>query len=193
VYLEIIVIIANNVMAKANSEIVFTNPGMNAGVSKSGLIRGFSREIQIARSFKHFAAIFCDAKMIWMTVLFFCLATITTLQAQTSATPGSNTDSLKKEMAKQKAANKKAAAKIQVIYFVIKADGGTFGYDIYADGRQYIHQNTIPGMGGTKGFADTASAGRTARLVIKKIKEGENPPTVTEADLKKLKVIVQDP
>jgi hypothetical protein len=97
-------------MAKANSEIVFTNPGMNAGVSKSGLIRGFSREIQIARSFKHFAAIFCDAKMIWMTVLFFCLATITTLQAQTSATPGSNTDSLKKRNGQTKSSQQKSGS-----------------------------------------------------------------------------------
>jgi hypothetical protein len=103
--------------------------------------------------------------------------------------PGSNTDSLKKEMAKQKAANKKLAANTQFIYFVIKAEAGTYGYDIYADGRQYIHQNTIAGVGGTKGFADTTFSGRTARLVIKNIREGESRPVVTVEELKKLKVV----
>jgi hypothetical protein len=126
--------------------------------------------------------------LIWM---IFCLAAAASVQAQRKVLADINTDSLKKEEAKQKATNAAQAAKTQFIYFVIKAEAGTYGYDIYSDGRQYIHQNTIPGRGGNKGFSDTASAGRTARLVIKKIKEGESPPTVTEADLKKLEITRQ--
>jgi hypothetical protein len=101
-----------------------------------------------------------------------------------------NTDSLKREMAKQKAANKERAAKMQFQYFVIKAANQTFGYDVYADGNLYLHQSTIPGIGGINGFADTASAGRVARLAINKIKMGEIPPTITPQELKQLKVKV---
>ncbi len=118
------------------------------------------------------------------------LAIATNGHAQKSNLPTQNTDSLKREMAKQKAANKERAANTQFQYFVIKAANQSFGYDVYADGNLYLHQPTIPGIGGTNGFADTASAGKVARLAIKKIKQGEIPPTITSQDLKQLKVIV---
>lgn len=101
-----------------------------------------------------------------------------------------NTDSLKRAMAKQKAANKELAANMQFQYFVIKAANQTFGYNVYADGNLYLHQPTIPGIAGTNGFADTASAGRVARFAISKIKTGEIPPTITLQELKQLKVKV---
>ncbi len=110
--------------------------------------------------------------------------------AQNNNMPAQNTDSLKREMAKQKAANKERAANMQFQYFVIKAANQTFGYDVYADGNLYLHQTSIPGISGTNGFADTASAGRVARLAINKIKMGEIPPTITQQELKQLKVKV---
>lgn len=88
------------------------------------------------------------------------------------------------EMEKIKAANIKKAAAAQFQYFIIKAESNTYGYSIYADGNLYIEQHTIPGIAGTTGFRDTASAGKTALLVIKKIKNGEMPPTITIEDLK---------
>jgi hypothetical protein len=109
--------------------------------------------------------------------------------SQNAAMPGQNTDSLKTEMAKQKAENKKTAAKTHFQYFVIKAENNTYGYDIYADGNIYIHQSSIPAVGGNNGFSDTAAAGYTARFAIKKIKQGELPPTITVDELKKLHVI----
>lgn len=93
-------------------------------------------------------------------------------------------DSVNQQLAKIKAANKTQAAKIQFQYFVIKADRGTFGYDVYTDGKLYLHQITIPAVGGINGFADTASAGATARLAIQKMKQGELPPTITVDELK---------
>lgn len=114
----------------------------------------------------------------------------THVYAQKSDPVLQNTDSLKREMAKQKAANKERAAKMQFQYFVIKAANQTFGYDVYADGHLYLHQPTIPGMAGNNGFADTASAGRVARFAINKIKMGEIPPTITPQELKQLKVKV---
>ena len=94
----------------------------------------------------------------------------------------------KKELSKIKAANIKRAAKTQFQYFIIKADSSSFGYSIYADGNLYIQQNTIPSVAGAKGFSDTNSAAKTAQLVIKKIKQGEMPPTITTKDLKKISV-----
>ena len=35
---------------------------------------------------------------------------------------------------------------------VIALENKTFGYDIYQDGKLAIHQPTIPGKSGTKGF-----------------------------------------
>jgi len=94
----------------------------------------------------------------------------------------------RQESAKIKATNRKIAVKIQFRYFIIKAEGNTYGYSIYADGNLYIQQNTIPAVAGTRGFSDTVSAARTARLVIDKIKHGELPPAITIAELKKIGV-----
>lgn len=94
----------------------------------------------------------------------------------------------KQELAKMKAANIKKAAQTQFQYFIIRADSARYGYSIYADGNLYIQQTTIPALPGNRGFADTASAGKTARFAIRKIKAGDIPPTISVADLKKLKI-----
>lgn len=99
-------------------------------------------------------------------------------------------DTLTREIVKQKAANKERAAKIQFQYFVIKAANQTFGYNVYADGHLYLHQPIIPGVAGNNGFADTATAGRVARLVIRKLRMGEMPPTITQEELKQMMVII---
>ena len=101
----------------------------------------------------------------------------------------SNTLPSKEELTKIKIANIEKATKSSFQYFIIKAETNTYGYSIYADGHLYIHQTTIPSTPGNKGFPDTASAGKIARLVIQKIKQGEMPPTVTQSDLKKLNII----
>ncbi len=94
-----------------------------------------------------------------------------------------------KEMAAIKKANVKRAANTKLQYFVIKADSLTYGYSVYANGLLYIEQKTIPAVGGTKGFADTTAAAKTAQLVIQKIKQGEMPPTITITDLKKINAL----
>jgi len=86
-------------------------------------------------------------------------------------------------------ANAKKAAAMQFQYFIIKAANETYGYSVFADGNLYIQQTTVPAIKGNIGFADTASAGKIARLVIEKIKNGEMPPTVTIGEMKKLKAI----
>ena len=95
------------------------------------------------------------------------------------------------ELAKIRTANIRNAAKATFQYFIIKADSATYGYSIYANGNLYIEQKNIPAVAGTKGFADTATAGKCAQLVIQKIKQGEIPPSLTAEELKKNKLITE--
>jgi len=80
-------------------------------------------------------------------------------------------------------------SKANLSYKVIAAEGNGYGYDVYADGRILIHQPTVPGQPGISGFRKKSDSEKVAELVIRKLKNGEVPPTVTEEELKKLKVI----
>lgn len=65
----------------------------------------------------------------------------------------------------------------------------TYGYDILKYGKVMIHQASIPGASGNKGFNNKSNAQKVAALVINKIRKGEMPPTVTKEELKKLGVL----
>ncbi len=69
---------------------------------------------------------------------------------------------------------------------IIDAPNGTFGYDILSDGALLIHQVNMPGQPGNEGCRTREDAEKLAVFVIGKIKKGEMPPTVTEAELKEL-------
>ena len=74
-------------------------------------------------------------------------------------------------------------------YKIISSPHTTYGYDIYSDGKLLIHQVAIPGMQGNDGFHSKPAAERVAALVVKKISDGEMPPSVTLEEMKKLKAI----
>ena len=74
-------------------------------------------------------------------------------------------------------------------YTLIPAANKTWGYDIYKEKHLFIHQATIPGLPGNEGFKTKAAADTIARVVIRKIKRGEIPPSVTIEEMKKLKVL----
>lgn len=74
-------------------------------------------------------------------------------------------------------------------YKIISSLHATFGYDIYSDGKILIHQPTIPGVAGNDGFRSKSAAESVAKLVVKKISNGQMPPAVTLAELKELKAI----
>lgn len=80
-------------------------------------------------------------------------------------------------------------AKADLTYKVIEAEGGGYGYDVFADGKKVIHQPSIPGMPGIAGFRRKSDSEKVAQLVIRKLKNKEIPPAVTEEELRKLKVI----
>ena len=76
-----------------------------------------------------------------------------------------------------------------ITYKVIRAAGNSYGYDIYMNGKLYIHQTNVPGMPGNVGFQSKEAAEKTAQLVKDKLSKGETRPTVTVAELKQLKAI----
>lgn len=75
-------------------------------------------------------------------------------------------------------------------YEIVPSNNGTWCYDIYKDEKIFIHQNSIPGLSGNEGFKSKKDAANVACLVIKKLKNGEMPPTVTLYELKKLNVLL---
>jgi len=74
-------------------------------------------------------------------------------------------------------------------YKLTDAAKSTFGYDIYQNGRLVIHQPSVPALPGQQGFKTKAGAASVAQLVIKKMQKGEMPPTVSLAEMKKLKAL----
>jgi len=72
---------------------------------------------------------------------------------------------------------------------IISSVNGTFGYDILLQGRPFVHQPSIPALPGNEGFTTREGAQSVAELVVKKIRGGEIPPTVTVEELNALDVL----
>ncbi len=77
----------------------------------------------------------------------------------------------------------------KLTYKIIPAPNNTWCYDIIKDGSMCIHQNSIPGMPGMNGFTTKEKAEKVAQLVVKKIQNGEMPPTVSQEEMKALGVL----
>ena len=89
---------------------------------------------------------------------------------------------------KTKEVNPYLNSKIESKTFENKEIGqkGTWGYDVSIDGNVYVHQPTIPAIGGNKGFKTQQDAEKTAELVVNKIKNNVLPPSVNPTELKGL-------
>ena len=89
--------------------------------------------------------------------------------------------------------NSKPSAKtpleVKFNFTIININPNNYGYDVFSDNKLLIHQPSMPGMPGNKGFTKKADAEKIAKLVIEKLKEGLMPPAITIQELKKLKVI----
>ncbi|HIO68683.1 MAG TPA: DUF4907 domain-containing protein [Flavobacteriales bacterium] len=72
-----------------------------------------------------------------------------------------------------------------------ETDNG-WGYDIFLNGKKYIHQTTIPSMSGTSGFASKADATIVGDLVVGKLERNEMPPSVTPEELDSLGVVLPE-
>ena len=64
-----------------------------------------------------------------------------------------------------------------------------WGYDIFVDGKKYIHQEQIPSVPGTKGFKSEEKARKAAEFIIYKIRNNIMPPSVTPEELDSLGVL----
>lgn len=80
-------------------------------------------------------------------------------------------------------------AATNITYKIIGSDGDGYGYDVFAEGKMLIHQPGIPGQPGIKGFRTKADSEKVAQLVVKKLKNKQMPPTVSEEELRELRVI----
>jgi hypothetical protein len=81
-----------------------------------------------------------------------------------------------------------SSSKTKLRYVIINNGKTGFGYDILSDDRITIHQSSVPGMQGNKGFITKEDASKVARLVIEKINRSVFPPTITNEDVKALKI-----
>jgi hypothetical protein len=66
------------------------------------------------------------------------------------------------------------------------AANGGFGYDIYVNGKLFIHQPAIPAIQGTKGFNSFSDAEKVSGFVIQKIKAGDSFPSISTQELDSL-------
>jgi hypothetical protein len=73
-------------------------------------------------------------------------------------------------------------------YKIIPAAGHSFGYEIYSNGKVLIHQISIPGLPGNRGFTRRKDAEKVAALVTKKLEKHIMPPTVSRQEMEDLKI-----
>ena len=64
-----------------------------------------------------------------------------------------------------------------------------WGYDLFVDGKRFIHQPYIPVIQGNKPFKNEADAKKVAELVANKIRLNSIPPTVSYRELDSLGII----
>ena len=57
-----------------------------------------------------------------------------------------------------------------------------WGYDILVNNKLLIHQESIPGIAGHRGFSEKKQAAQTACLIINKMKRGQLP-TITKFEI----------
>jgi len=67
-----------------------------------------------------------------------------------------------------------------------------WGYDIYRNGKPYIHQPHIPGISGLKGFKSERDAMAVGNLVMEKIRNNILPPGVSIEEMKELKIVLNE-
>lgn len=73
-----------------------------------------------------------------------------------------------------------------ISFKIFEVENKQFGYDIFVDGKMYIHQPHIPAIPGNKGFENKEDAKKVAEFIINKIENNIIPPTTSKAELDSL-------
>ena len=76
----------------------------------------------------------------------------------------------------------------KLTFKVIESPNETYGYDIYADDRLVIHQPNVPGTNSTDGFKTRQAAGKVAKLIVDKLREGKSA-SISVKEMKELNAI----
>lgn len=124
-----------------------------------------------------------------LTILVLQFVCAVTLYAQTPVPPATPPAPVQPDNTTVKFPEASQYANTNLTYNIIDAPNNTFCYDIYSGGKLTIHQTSKPGLPGNEGFKTKEDAIKVAELVMYKIRKGEMPPTVTEAEMKELGVI----
>jgi len=74
-------------------------------------------------------------------------------------------------------------------YVVMKNDTGAWYYEVQKQGKPFIIQKTIPAINQNVAFQDSIQSLLVAKSVVKKLKDGIFPPTITISELQKLQII----
>ena len=124
-------------------------------------------------------------------ILFLCIARFAEAQHACTVTscplPDENIDSIRLEMAKQiKIEPQYGKSELKAI--TIRVENNRYGYQIMADDKMILEEKSIPAISGYYGFINEEEAMRVAEFAIKKIREGEMPPSITVTDLEEMKI-----
>jgi Domain of unknown function (DUF4907) len=83
---------------------------------------------------------------------------------------------------------KKSSIKDNYKARIFQTEISEFGYDIYKDSTLIIHQPSIPGVQGNKGFSTRENAEKVSALMIFKLDHGIAPPSISLKELDSLKI-----
>ena len=72
----------------------------------------------------------------------------------------------------------------EVITFQNNTSAGGWGFDVYVDGKRYIHQPTVPVVAGDYGFRTKEQSEMAGNMMVEKLKQGKQPPALDENDLR---------
>lgn len=70
----------------------------------------------------------------------------------------------------------------------IISDSEGYGYEIWVDGKKYIHQRYIPSVKPYKRFSSSEDAQKVAELVIEKLRKEIIPPKITKSEIEMLRL-----
>ncbi|MGR6088106.1 MAG: DUF4907 domain-containing protein [Arcticibacter sp.] len=72
----------------------------------------------------------------------------------------------------------------EVVTFQNKTSAGGWGFDVYVDGKRYIHQPIVPVVAGDYGFRTKEQSEMAGNMMVEKLKQGKQPPALDENDLR---------
>ncbi len=78
--------------------------------------------------------------------------------------------------------------KFEVITFQNDPQIGGWGFDIYVDGKRYIHQPTVPVVAGVMGFGSKEQSETAGKMMVEKLRQCKMPPALDENDLETIGV-----